>query len=176
MKNTDILQIIKSTGKSPLGTNSGIPLEYVYGLPVFTVRNSRLCMIIPFLKYKVTGQVDKTLVYPIRYTITVLLPEGRVVGYEDLTCNSAYGKVDFTKPVGFFRHEAVKSWTKGEYKSKKKELLAMYGKIADSILYGAVYSPEEDAAFKKLLNTIIEPSLLPVYKELDEDFYNKYLA
>ena len=105
MKNTDILQIIKSTGKSPLGTNSGIPLEYVYGLPVFTVRNSRLCMIIPFLKYKVTGQVDKTLVYPIRYTITVLLPEGRVVGYEDLTCNSAYGKVDFTKPVGFFRHE-----------------------------------------------------------------------
>ena len=176
MQKIDIKQIIKNTLRSDFYMNSGVYLGYMDGLPMLQVVNGKLCMLIPLLKYKITGEVDKTLVYPIRYTFRVTLPDGKIVGYEECSVNPAFAEVDFEKPIGFFRHESVKQYTKQQFMEEKDKLYGMYGKMAGAILYGTPYSEEEDEAFKTLLNIILEPSLKPIYEVLDKDFYEKYLA
>lgn len=52
----------------------------------------------------------------------------------------------------------------------------MYDKLANAILYGEEYSDLEFSGFRELLNIMIEPSLKPIYKALDSDFYNTYFA
>ena len=47
-----------------------MPLGYVAGYPILQDVNGELCIIVPFLKYKITGKPDKTAVYPIKYTVT----------------------------------------------------------------------------------------------------------
>lgn len=169
----DILKDLKS---NDYVIHCGMPLGYVEGLPTLQIKNDQLCLQIPFLRYQLTGQVDKTLVYPIRFVLTISLPERNLVSYCDLSFNSRFRNVDFSAPVGLFRHEAIKNLTKNEYRKMREELLEQYDKVADSLLNGTQYTAEDEEKMRRLLNTLIEPSLLPIYKVLDEDFYNKYLA
>lgn len=175
MKNIDVAKIIKDVKTSGFFRNTEIPLGYVDGLPIITVKNEKPCLIIPFLKYKVTGVVDKTLVFPIKYYITVSLSDGKIIGYTDLSFEEMFKKIDFNKPIGFFRHEAVKNYSKFEYKEKKQQLYKMYDKIISAMLAGETCDIFDVTDFTELLNIIIEPSLKPIYEALDKDFYNKYL-
>lgn len=175
MKKISVKELIKEVKTGPFLLYCEMPMGYAEGLPVLQIRNGQLCLAIPFLRYQMTGQTDKTLVYPIRFVVTVLLPEGKVVGYQDLKVAPQFEKVDFTKPVGLFRHEAVKHMTKTEYTRKRKELLGMYDKVINALLYGEAYTQEDEAAMRQLLQIMVEPSQLPIYKALDEDFYTKYL-
>ena len=156
--------------------NCRLPMGYTAGYPVLAVKNDRLCMTVPFLKYKMTGKVDKTLVYPIRYLITMTLPERSIVGFEDLSVNPVFAKVDFERPIGYFRHEAVKSMTKAQYNDSRALLFSMYDKIIDTVLYDSDYTLEDDERFRELLVIMLEPSLRPIYRVIDKDFYNKYLG
>ena len=175
MKNIDIAQIIKNVKSREFYYNCEIPMGYVDGYPVLSIKNSKLCLTIPFLKYKITGEVDKTLVYPIKYLITVSVSDEKIVGFEDLSFNPLFRKVDFDKTIGFFRHDAVKKYNKHEFKEKRAELYNMYSKTAMAILYNAPYSEEEDNQFKDLFNIMLEPCLTPIYKAIDKDFSDKYL-
>ena len=175
MENISLKQIIKNLKNRPELSGAGIPLEYNAGYPIMFIRNSKLCVLVPFLKYKITGIVDQTLVYPVKYTVTLVLPECKVCAFENLVVNSQFEKVDFSKPIGFFRHESVKQFTKSEYEMKRDELFGMYDKMIQALIYGGEYSDEDDEAFRNLLNILIEPSLKPIYKTLDRDFYDKYL-
>lgn len=48
--------------------------------------------------------------------------------------------------------------------------------MINSLIYCTDYSAEDEKRMKELLQLLVEPSLLPMYKALDNDFYNKYLA
>lgn len=176
MKNISVENIIKQLKTSEFTLNCRMPLGYSSGLPILQIKNDSLCLTIPYLKYKVTGVVDKTLVYPIRYTISVELPENNVVGFSDLTFNKSFEKVDFNKPVGFFRHDSIKDLDKNGYKAKRAELMSLYGKLADSLIYGTEFTAQDNENMKSLLKLLTEPSLYPIYKVLDRDFYNRFLA
>ena len=176
MKNISVENIIKQLKTSEFTLNCRMPMGYSSGLPILQIKNDSLCLTIPYLKYKVTGVVDKTLVYPIRYTISVELPENHVVGFSDLSFNKAFEKVDFNKPIGFFRHDSIKNLDKNEYKAKRAELMALYSKLADSLIYGTEFTKEDDNNMKTLLRLLVEPSQYPIYKSLDKDFYNRFLA
>lgn len=175
-KKISVKALVREVKTSPFLLYCELPMGYVEGLPILQIRNNQLCLVIPFLKYQVTGKVDQTLVYPIRYTVTVLLPEGKIMGYQDLGLTPQFAKVDFTKPVGIFRHEAIKQWGKQEYAAKRDELFGMYDKVVSALLYGTEYTEEDETAMRQLLQTMVEPSQLPIYKVLDEDFYDKYLV
>lgn len=175
-KKISVKTLVREVKTSPFLLYCELPMGYVEGLPILQIRNGQLCLLIPFLKYKVTGKVDQTLVYPIRYTVTVLLPEGRILGFQDLSAMPQFSKVDFNQPVGLFRHEAIKQWGKKEYSEKRDELLALYDKVANALLYGTEYTEEDELAMRSLLQAMVEPSQMPVYKVLDEDFYEKYLV
>ena len=176
MKNVSIENIIRELKTSEFTLNCRMPMGYSSGFPILQIKNDSLCLTIPYLKYKVTGVVDKTLVFPIKYTISVELPENNVVGFADLSFNRAFEKVDFNRPIGFFRHESIKNLDKNEYKEKRAELMGLYSKLADSLLYGTAFTKEDDDKMRALLKLLVEPSQYPIYKTLDKDFYNRFLA
>ena len=176
MKNIDVRSLVKNVSKGETFMNSGIPLGYVSNIPVLKEVNGKYCLVIPYLKYKPTGDIDKTLVFPAKYTLTVSLPFGKTVGFEDFSYDSRFKKVDFTKPVGFFRHDAIKQFSKKEYNEKRDALYSAYSEIVSAKLEGTPVPENAEKTFSELMRIILEPSIYPIYKAIDEDFYNKYLA
>ncbi len=154
--------------------NCAMNMGYVTGLPILQIKNEQLCLLVPFVRYKVTGEPDKTLVYPIRYTVTVSLPENKAVQFQELSFDERFLGVDFDKPVGFFRHDEIKHLNKQEYRSLRAELLGEYDKVIRLLLLNEDYDQASEDRMKKLLRLLTEPSLLPMYRMLDKDFYDKY--
>ncbi len=152
-----------------------MPMGYTEGFPILSIKNGYLCMTVPFLKYQSTGVVDQTMVFPIRYVVTVSLPDMKAVGYEDLLFNTAFEKVDFSKPIGLFRHKAISGMDKKEYKSKRDELISLYERLANALIFGTPYTDKDESNMSELLKMLLEPSLFPIYMTLDKDFYNKFL-
>ena len=176
MKKIELKNLIKTLKTNGFYMNCNIPMEYTPGLPIIQMVNSKVYVVIPFLKYKMTGKVDQTYVYPIKYFIKLELPSGKPVSYEDLSSSLAMAGIDFSSPVGYFRHDSIKDLTKQQYMSKKDSLYEMYDKIISALLYKTAYTEADNKAFTELLNLLIEPSLKPLYKALDANFYNKYLS
>lgn len=174
-KEVCVAKIIKKMKTGDFVMNCKMPLGYVYGYPILQVRNGSLCLKVPFLKYKVTGKTDKTLVYPIRYAVTMELPEENYVEFVDFAYDDRFADVDFEKAVGLFRHESIKNLTKKEYEAKRSELFGLYDKLAASLLYGEEFTAEDNDKMKSMLQMLVEPSLLPIYKVIDKNFYEKYL-
>ena len=88
-KDFSIEAVIKSLKTNKFIQYSNFELGYVPGLPILSIMNGNLCMKVPYIKYKITGEVDKTYVYPTRYVVTVSLPDGTIAGLEDLSYNKA---------------------------------------------------------------------------------------
>ena len=170
---TEVLLQELKTSKFVL--NSSIPMGYVPGLPVLAILNGNLCMKVPFLKYQVTGVVDNTYVFPLKYVITIGIPENMILGFEDLAINKAFANVNFGNPVGTFRHDAVKDLNKVAYENMRRMLYTEYDKIIIHLTSGSPYTAEDEMHFKALIQTLLEPSLLPFYRAIDQVFYNKYL-
>lgn len=153
-----------------------IPMGYVPGMPIITIKNEQLVAIVPFLRYKATGEVDRTLVFPIRYTLEYLLPECQLVGFKDLSLDAEYCDFDFEKVIGFFRHDAVKHMDKGAFLKFKQETIAEFDKLVNYLIgENDDYSSTDENSLTENLQTIVEPFLTKQYALLDSDFYNKYL-
>lgn len=174
MNDINIAEFIKKEKTSEFLLGCSLPLGYVSSLPIVGVVAGKLCLKIPYLKYKVTGEIDKTLVFPVKYVLSYSLPDLKPIAFEDLSFNPAFRKVDFNKPIGFFRHEAIKSLSKAEYQKSRNELLSMYDNVIKAIITKTPYSGT--SMFKKLLGTILEPSVKPIYKVLDKKFYDNFLS
>ena len=171
----NIEKTIKELKTSEFFLSLNLPMGYNAGLPILQVRNGSLCLLIPYLKYKVTGKVDETLVFPIRYAVALEMPENRPVEFVNLEFEKQFSKIDFSKAIGLFRHDSIKHLTKNEYAAKRSELLGMYDKLSESLLYGTEFTSEDENNMRELLSMLIEPSLLPMYKALDKEFYNKFI-
>ena len=174
-KKISVIKIINQLKTSDFLVGCEIPLGYVAGIPTVQIKNDTVCLVIPYLKYKITGAVDKTLVFPVRYLVCISLPDEKVVQFADLSEMRGASKIDFSKPVGLFRHDSIKSYTRQEYDSKRKELMMCYDVLLSSLIYGTEFSVAEQNKMKELLRLLVEPSLIPFYKSIDPDFYKKYL-
>ncbi len=171
-----IKKCVKDIKNSDFVRQSSIPLEYVAGTPLFRICNSQLYLVVPFLRYKVTGKEDKTYVYPIKYTVTLSIPDKKIVSFEDLSSNRIFRKVDFNKPIGLFRHESIKRYTQKQFIKEKDKLFAAYDRIIAELIENKRYLKADGEEFKTLLNILLEPSLKPIYKALDKDFAEKFLT
>lgn len=154
-----------------------IPMGYVPGYPVLTVRGDQLVSIIPFLKYKSTGEIDRTLVFPVRYTLEYMVPELRLVSYRDLTVDPSFSESEFATPTGFFRHEAIRHLDRERFESLRARTFDLYDKLicalTDSV---TVFTTDDENALRSNLQTLTEPSLKKQYEILSPDFYNKFIA
>lgn len=175
MNSNIVSSFFKELGRRP-ELQSIIPMGYSPGIPIIAARRNNLCLIVPFLRYKITGEKDKTLVFPIRYVTEYLIPEKILIRFEDLLYGELAGKIDFNKACGLFRHKAIESLTRQEYNSLRKKTLEGLDKVAEVLLYGSHYSVNEEEQLINCLRTIVEPSLWESYRSLAPQFYNKYFT
>ena len=84
-----------------------LPLGYIPGMPIISIKNEQLVAMIPFLRYKKTGEKDRTLVYPIKYVLEYLIPEEKLVVFKDLSLDNNFANINFNQSIGFFRHDAI---------------------------------------------------------------------
>lgn len=174
--NFSIEALIKNLKSNKCIQYSNMELGYVPGLPILSIINGNLCMKVPYIKYRITGEVDKTYVYPTKYVVTLSLPEGVVVGFEDLSFNKAFANVEFNSPVGLFRHDSIKNLDKKAYDNLRSALFCEYDKVVMHLTKGESYTSTDEYHFKALFNLILEPSLIPFYAAIDCEFVDKYIG
>lgn len=143
-----------------------IPMGYTPGIPALNTVNDELCVEIPFLRYKITGEKGHTLVYPIRYIARYLVPELQLVKFTDLKYAPAAGDINFDKPVGFFPHKPIENYTRRQYNHLRDETLQLLGQKAMCMLGESSCTPADEARLTDKLRAIIEPSLHQFYKRL----------
>lgn len=151
-----------------------IPMGYVPAMPILTIENDYLIATVPFTRYKVTGEVDRTIVFPARYLMRFVLPEGELAGFSDLMYAPAFDGTDFNKGIGLFRHEAVRDLDRAEYAQLRADTLACYDRVAAAIIDGDGYSEADHDRMTRCLRRVVEPALRPLYKYVSPDFFNKY--
>lgn len=165
----------KALSKSKLLLECNFPLGYSQGLPLLDVVQGDLCLIIPFLKYKVTGKVDATLVYPIRYTLTLNLRTWQVVGVEDLQTNPKFAGTRFGDAISTFRHQALIGYDKTAYGKLLDELYEAYDEVVHAMLKQE-RAMEAEERLREVFAILLDPALLKTYQLLSPSFYEKYLA
>jgi hypothetical protein len=150
-----------------------IPMQTTSGLPVISLRKGEICVTIPY--YKVTLKPnDKTLVYPLSYSITALWPNGKIIDYKNFKYIPGMKHIDFSVPVGTFRHEAVKKLNELEYGTLRSELLSCYDGFIHSIKENKQY--ENTARMKELINIIMEPYQKPMYLIVGSKFFKGFIS
>lgn len=174
MKNT-ISDLFYSVTRRP-EIRSLVPMGYTPGLPVLTVRNDELCVEIPFLRYKVTGEKDRTLVFPVRYVATYLIPELQMVEFVDLAYAPGGDGVDYGKAIGFFRHKAIADLSYQEYDDLRRDILTGMNDMAAHMLGQGDFDVVRENALGAEIARIIEPSLYPFYKSRYPKFFEKFIT
>lgn len=168
-------EIIKKIKTNTFLLNSPMPMGYTSGIPMISLRNGEPCLIIPFLRYQMTGEVDKTRVYAPRFIVTVTKNKVGVVKYEDLMYDIRFEEVDFGKPIGLFRHTAIMHLKKDEYNKLRNELYALLDSLGDSMTGKIEFDEMDSLKLNKLLSVLLEPSLKPFYHAIDKTFYETYI-
>lgn len=175
MENRTIISSLYQDYKKRPEIKSLIPMGYVPGYPIMSVENDNLVLKVPFLRYKATGKEDQTLVFPIKYLLEYSLPELSVVRFTDLSIVDMYSYTDFNRAVGFFRHESIKHLNKDMYHDFRMQTLQKFDKLCNALTLGDDYDYSDDVSLRNCLQTIVEPSLYGFYKNIDIDFYEKYI-
>lgn len=174
--NVEMVSSAVSEAKKSTLRREHIPMGYVPGLPMLSVRGGELCLTIPWLRYRVTDRVDATLVFPVRYVTVCTLPERVLVEFRDLKYDPHFAGLEFGRACGTFRHEGIKDLDRDAYASFRRDTLSLLDGLAGSLIYDARWTASDDSRLRANLSRLLEPSLRGIYRRLDPDFYNKYLT
>lgn len=147
-----------------------IPSGMGAGFPILSISNGQLMITLPYYRVVMRPE-DQTLIYPISHLITLLWDSGLIVAFDSLSFQKKYQKVDFEKPIGTFRHDAIKNLTKEQYMGERERLYAMYDKMIASIFSQEPYAENDRREFSKLIHVLLEPSLKSFYQAINPDFY-----
>lgn len=174
MKSDTISQLFATIGRRP-EIRATVPMGYTPGIPVLSVRQDNLCVEVPFLRYKVTGEKDRTLVFPIRYVATYLVPEMQLIAFVDFAYTHIADTTDFDRPVGLFRHKAIADLNREQYNRLRDDTLAHLDILALSMLGECHEDPDNESKLREEMGRIIEPSLYSCYRIMSQSFFKKYI-
>ena len=195
MKNFNMNAFMRLLGKNTV-IRSMIPLGFKAGAPLIRCQGDKVLLTVPYARYKTTGNIDGTLVYPMAYAATfVALPEpqipeslaaaakgkrtffpGKLVSFRALSFDPAFADVNFGKPIDTFRHEAIKGMSREQYEKEILTLYAAYEKVVGACLAGEAPAAMDKMNLKQLLGELIVPNQKAMYQKLDDEFYQTYLA
>lgn len=171
MKTEEILKKLKTNTL----ISSNIPMGYTPGVPMLTLQNDVPCLIIPYLRYQMTGEVDKTRVFAPRFVVTVTMNNCSIVKYEDLTYDSRFEEVDFNKPIGLFRHTAIRHLKKDDYKKLRNQLYSLLDRLSSSMMGELEFDEEDSMTLTRLIGILLEPSVKPFYYVINKSFFEIYI-
>ena len=168
-------EIIRSLKTNTFLLNSNIPMGYTPGIPMLSLRKGEPCLVVPYLRYQMTGEVDKTRVFAPRFVVTVTVKNKIVVKYEDLMYDSRFEEVNFSKPVGLFRHAAIRHLKKDEYRKMRSQLYGLLDRLGSSMTGELEFDEMDSLALTRLIGTLLEPSVKPFYHAIDKSFFETYI-
>lgn len=148
------------------------PMELASGWPCIKNVNEKLCIVIPYFRKTVSGNGYD--LYPIYCSVTILYNNpNRVLDFTVYSTLSEWSRVDYSKPVGRFKHKALEDVkTRDEYIDLCDELYSYYDKMAEAVLNKRPFSEESDMI--ELFSKLMEPSLYPFYKAINPKFYSNF--
>lgn len=196
MINFNIKEFLMSLNKNDFVKACGIPLGYKVGYPMIQKRAEKVYITLPYRKYKKTNQPNKFTVMPIEYVISFELRGAREVPQawkqvvsEDKLCVQAipvaftklaatkeWAEFPFAKPIGVFPHNALKQTDAFELRKNRDRVYEAYDIMINDMLGIESASGADKMEFNQLLGEMIEPGLKPMYRLLDKDFYEQFLA
>lgn len=161
-----------------INTNSAvrenIPMGLGMGFPVLSIKDDRLLVTV-FYYRSVLRPEDQTLLMPPEYLLTFDYPSGKLTSFENLRLDTRYSKTDFDKPLGTFRHEAVKHLDRSEYKQAKEELYDTLNKLIAFLGDEGKFTQKDESSLIKLYSMMAEPPLYPFYKAASPKFFERYI-
>jgi len=170
---TKIETFMKSIRNSPVGRQV-IPMECMTGWPILMRKNSRIYIKLLYFKTQ-PREKGNTGLYPPLLMIVAEYETGRIVELADLRFKSIWPDFSWDSPAGYFPHEAVAQMTVSEYQELKSEFMRMYDQMIDTMLSDKSFSQEWEMRFSGILAAIMEPALIPYYKEMGNKFFSYFL-
>ena len=166
-----VYELLESFKKSSFRTTS-IPMELRAGWPCVRLIGKTLCITLPY--YKAERMNGKYKIYPLYSAVT--FPVGnpdRIVDYTIFPYQKEWSGVDYTKGVGYFKHEALSDVkTKDEYEALCKELYKYYDEMIKAVSEKKPF--EHEAEMSKLFTKLMEPGQYPLYLKLNKKFYSSF--
>ena len=192
----NLKKFLKSLNANDFVKACSIPLGYKVGFPMIQKRAEKVYITLPYRKYKNTNQPGKFTVMPIEYVLTFelravpevpqalknVVKEDKLsvqkipVGFCKLSGTKEWAEFPFAKPVGVFPHNALKQKDATELNNTRDKIYENYDIMINDLLGIESASGADKMEFSQLLGEIVEPGLKPMYRLLDEEFYNQYLA
>lgn len=171
MKQISIYQLITEFNRSDLRKKM-IPQELVSGWPCIRKIGKTLCITIPY--YNRVVRADQVALYPLYCSVT--LPVGNPDRLMDFTIypnQRDWDDLDYTKPVGYFKHAALADVKTGdEYQTLCKQLYDYFDRMVAAILQKEPFAAEEQMI--KLFSKLMEPGHYPQYLRINKKFYSYF--
>lgn len=161
-----------------INTNSvvreNIPMGLGMGFPVLNITGDRLLVSVFYYRSILRPQ-DQTLLMPPEYTLTVDYPSGKLISFENLRLDARYAKVNFDKPAGTFRHEAIRHLDREGYRKAKEDLYEALNRLVAYLGEEGDFTQQEEEQLSQLYGSMTEPGLHPFYRALSPQFYTRYI-
>ncbi len=174
METVSVRDFLKKISRSMTGKEN-IPLDHGAGLPMLEIAGDYLLVSVFYYRC-VFGKNDTSRIYPPEIMISADYPSGTIARLELLRTREIYRDIDFKKPIGTFRHEAVKHLDRGGYMKKKEELYALLDRQIAYLGGEGAFTRDDAAELRSLYMLLAEPSLLPYYKNMSESFFRQFFV
>lgn len=170
-KQVSIYQLISDFNHSQF-RKSVIPMGMVSGWPCIRKIGKTLCVTIPY--YARSVQDSKVALSPLYCSVTV--PVGnpdRILDFTIYPHQRSWNDVDYSKPAGYFKHEALKDVeTKAEYQALCRQMYDYYDQMVAAIQARKPF--EEEAGMIELFSKLMEPGHYPLYLRINKKFYSYF--
>lgn len=171
MEKISTYQLITDFNRSDL-RQKAIPHNLYSGWPCVQMIGKTLCLTIPYYSRTVTS--ERMALYPLYCSVTfpVLNPD-RLMDFTVYPHQSSWSDLDYSQPVGYFKHAALEDVkTKSEYQKLCMELFGYYDKMIQAVLEKKPFAQEKEMT--ALLSKLMEPGQYPQYLRLNKKFYSHF--
>lgn len=148
-----------------------VPAEMSVGWPSISIKQQNICVLVPFYLAR-RAQEGRTLLYPISYSMLLLLENGIVVNFTRHSYTKGFEDVDYAKPVGTFPHPSVEGMDRESYARARDTLFGYYDGLIDAIRQKKAF--DELEAMRALFTRMMEPPMLPMYERIAPKFFQTY--
>ena len=168
LKEISVAKTLKTFNSSDFRRKS-IPMELGYGWPAIIRCGKMLCITIPYYRSIRNGTVYD--LYPPVCSVTVPLGNpDRILDFTMYPYEKGWQDVDFGKPAGTFKHDALAGVKKEEYGRMKEQLYAYYDEMVQAVSEKKPFEGQKQMT--ELFAKLMEPGLYPYYVRINQKFYS----
>lgn len=169
MEKISMYETIKEFNRSEMKMRM-IPQGLATGWPALSRVGKTLCVTLPY--YSSIKSDDKVYLNPIYCSVTfpVRNPD-RILDFTIYPHQKSWSDVDYNKPAGIFKHEALSDVkTKGEYIELRNKLFEYYDEMIAAIVEKRSFDKQDE--MRELFSKLMEPGLYPQYLKINSKFYS----